>query len=186
MNEFIEFIKKNSLFYKINLNLKENLNAIEQVIIKEYSKNEIIYSPGEKAQYIYFVLQGEIGIFSIQNHQPFSIHKQGSFFGEVSLLSGEAHSSRAKALISSKLGLLPGNAFLELLNLNSEFAVDFLKILSSRFRENLNKKNQITSGRIFGCMYPEIPERNFFMIQLFGEITKREIHGKVLVMYFKL
>ncbi len=196
--EVIYFFKKNPIFERINLADKKILQLLYNIEIYEFPKHTIIYKKNQFANYVYLVLSGEVGIFSlkdfadtnnieklIENSELISIHRKGSIFGEVSFLSGETHSSTAITLTKSKIGFLPGNVFLDLLKKNPPFAIEIIRLLSSRFRENIGKEQSHHLGKVISCLYPEIPKRILFMIKSISYIAKKELNESVVVLYFQ-
>lgn len=198
--EILYFFKRNPIFESLNLADKGILDLICQIKIKEYPKNEILYEKDQIANYVYFVISGEIGIYSIkskdisnsQNLNEFlekqkllSIHRKGSIFGEVSFLSGETHSSTAITLTKSKIGLIPGKIFLELLNRDINFTMKIIKLLSTRFRQKIGDEHFLHIGKIISCLYPEIPKRVIYLIRSISEICKKELKEPIVVLYFQ-
>lgn len=197
--EVIYFFKKNPIFGSINLTDKAIQKLLVNLEVYEFSKHTILYKKDQLANYVYLVLSGEVGIFSfkesfstleiekaIENAEILSIHRKGSIFGEVSFLAGETHSSTAITLTKSKIGFIPGNVFLELLNTNPPFAREMIRLLSSRFREKIGKEHSLHMGKIISCLYPEMPKRIIFMIRSISYIAKKELGELIAVLYFQL
>lgn len=64
------------------------------------------------------------------------LHKEGDFFGSVSLLQNEKYTSTATALEESEIFIIPKDDFFSLLYKNAEVARKFIEILSNNLLEN--------------------------------------------------
>lgn len=196
MKEFVNLIKKNPLFENLAISSKKIQKLLSNIIVKEYPKNTVIYKKGQLAENVYLVLSGEVGIYSfdtsiidstnLTNNETnlLSIHGKGSIFGEVSFLAGETHSSTAICLTKCKIAQIPGNIFLEILEMDHQIAIKVIKLLSSRFRQRIGSRETPHIGKIFSCLYPYIPERNIKMIRTIAYTSCKEIHEPILVIYF--
>jgi len=187
MKDLVSFIKKNPLFENLNISNKKIQKLLSKIFIKEYPKNTIIYEKYQTAEYVYLVISGEVGIFFNYNNQKkelYSIHGKGSIFGEVSFLAGETHSSTAVCMTKCKIAQIPGDVFLQILEEDHNMAIKVIKLLSSRFRQRIGNQEIPHIGKIFSCIYPDLPSRNFKMIRTLAYTTFKEIQDSVIVLYF--
>ncbi len=201
MNEIVNFLKKNPLFSSLNFTNKKVQKLISRISIKEFPKYTKIYEEGQLAENIYIVLSGEVGIYASTKNfnidlkqeneelqsdsQLISVHGKGSIFGEVSFLAGETHSSTAISLTKTKILMIPGIIFLEFLELDHQLSKNLIHLLSSRFRQRIGNIEAPHIGKIFSCLYPDLPHRNFMMIRTLSYVAYKEMKESVVVLYFR-
>lgn len=116
--------------------LKE-LSATKDV--RHYRKKDIIFTEGAYPKGVYFIDKGKVKIFH-KNDQGkeliSSLHKEGDFFGFLSLLKGEKYNHSAAVLEDAEIYMIPQEDFFSLIYKNSEVARKFIGILSDNLIEN--------------------------------------------------
>ncbi len=113
--------------------LSQELNA------RIYKKKEHIYKEGSYPRGIYFVNKGKVKIYKtneLGKELITELHKDGDFFGYLSLLQNEKHTSSAVAFEEAEIYMIPKEDFFSLIYKNAEVSRKFIEILSNNLREN--------------------------------------------------
>lgn len=111
----------------------------EERDIRVYKKKDDIYIEGTFPKGVYFVNKGKIKIHRANEAGKeliTELHKEGDFFGYLSLLQNEKYTSTATALEESEIFIIPKDDFFSLLYKNAEVARKFIEILSNNLLEN--------------------------------------------------
>ena len=139
---------------------------------KKISKNNILYTEGDTAFYLYFILSGKIKIFKTNEwgkEYIIDIYKEGDFLDYVAILEDSYHSESAIAIENTEVALIPKQDFLQLLSSNNEVAMKFMKLMSrnsSDLGEKLLKlaydsaRKRVAEAIIFVSRKYEIEGRN--------------------------
>jgi len=136
----IDFLKKNPLFYSLT---PEDFQLVqEKIIIKNFRKNEIILREENTNEFMYIILDGEGK--AIQTTEKgkeilITMHQQGDFFGELSLIDGKTAPATIYATKNSTVALISKRDFYSLLYSRSRVLDNLLNILCARLRESLKK-----------------------------------------------
>lgn len=91
---------------------------LDKMMYKKYKSNQTIYYQGECADYVYLIKEGRVRLstFSIDGReQALTIVEDGSLFGELSIIDGEANFATATAVIDSSIYLIEKTYFKALL-----------------------------------------------------------------------
>lgn len=110
----------------------------EERDVRIYKKKDDIFMEGSYPKGIYFVNKGKVKTY--QTHEAgkeliTELHKEGDFFGYISLLQDEKYSSSATALEDSEIFMIPKEDFFSLLYENVEVSRKFIEILSNNLFE---------------------------------------------------
>ena len=147
---------------------------LAQVELRRYNKGEVIYAPGAASRFIYLVRDGEVHIRrtaaspggrnsgagpDAEGPQLIGIHGRGSLFGEVSFMTGEAHSSYAVASLDTGIFAIPGEAFAGLMTAEASVGSAMAELLSQRLRQSLASTPSESPAHIHVLFYPEDPTR---------------------------
>lgn len=111
----------------------------EEREVRIYKKKDDIYKEGNYPKGVYFVSKGKVKIYQTSESGKeliTELHKEGDFFGYVSLLQDEKYTSSATALEDSEIYMLPKEDFFSLIYKNAEVSRRFIEILSNNLREN--------------------------------------------------
>lgn len=129
------------------------------------------------------VRDGEVHVTHTQGgiRKFIGIQGRGSIFGEVSLLTGQPHSSDATAALDSKLFVIRGDTFLSLMSEEPILGHNLSVLLSKRLRTNINERIE-SPARIHCFVYPEDPERGSFLAWHIAHSLPGESTGSVLVL----
>jgi CRP/FNR family transcriptional regulator, cyclic AMP receptor protein len=79
-------------------------------------RGEVIHRPGQPAENLYLVLEGEVGLSLLGSKGRalrLMVLAQGEFFGVNALVPGWRHVSHASALHNSRVGEIPARTFVE-------------------------------------------------------------------------
>ena len=153
LNAIESRLKKNDILKKeftknlqgINdfINDANSIDALKQLSkdrdVRVYKKKDDIYREGSFPKGIYFVSKGKVKIYQSNEHgKEFitELHKEGDFFGYLSLLKDEKYSSSAATLEDSEIYMLPKEDFFALIYKNAEVSKKFIEMLSNNLLDN--------------------------------------------------
>lgn len=111
----------------------------EERDVRIYKKKDDIYKEEGYPKGIYFVSKGKVKIYQASESGKeliTELHKEGDFFGYLSLLQEEKYASSATALEDSEIYMIPKDDFFSLLYKNAEVSRRFIELLSNNLREN--------------------------------------------------
>ena len=111
----------------------------EEREIRIYKKKDDIYKEGAYPKGIYFVSKGKVKTYQtnqLGKELITELHKEGDFFGYISLLQEEKYSGSATALEDSDIYMIPKEDFFSLIYKNAEVSRKFIEILSNNLLEN--------------------------------------------------
>ncbi|MFL5753795.1 MAG: response regulator [Bacteroidia bacterium] len=146
-------LKKNELLKKefnrsiegINDFISEakGINSLEQLSaereVKLYKKKEDIYREGTFPKGIYFISKGKVKTYKTNEAGKeliTGLHKEGDFFGYLSLLTDEKYTSTATALDEAEICMIPKDDFFSLIYKNAEVSRRFMSLLTDNILEN--------------------------------------------------
>lgn len=107
-----------------------------------FKKKEYVFVEGEQPKYVYFVDKGLVKTFKANAEGKeliTGLHRNGDFFGFVSLLENKPNNESAIILKESNIYMIPQQDFLTLIYGNKEIARKFLSMLASNLYEAENK-----------------------------------------------
>ncbi len=110
----------------------------EERDVRLYKKKTDIYKEGSFPKGVYFVNKGKVKTYQtneIGKELITELHKEGDFFGYLSLLQDEKYTSSATALEDSEIYMIPKEDFFSLIYKNSEVSKRFIEILSNNLKE---------------------------------------------------
>ena len=118
--------------------------ALEWTIFYEKNcckKNETIFEAGAKADSVYLVVSGEIGIFLPTNNsdKPDFILGENEIFGEMGVIDKSLRAGRADALSDVNLIKISQNEFNDKLSKSDPFITGLTRVLVARIRDLLKK-----------------------------------------------
>ena len=135
----------NSAEYLRSVSILSDLTDAERVSIAikmtpySYSKGEFIVMEETEGQQCYFITHGSVKITRSSKEGReviLAILTAGEFFGEMSLLDGEARSANVLALEETKVLALNGNDFMATLEEYPRVSIQLLKELTIRLRKS--------------------------------------------------
>src|SRR5690606_26429806 len=106
----------------------------------EFAEDEMIFKPGDTSDKLYIVLSGSVDIaYPLLKSAPAELHvgtvNPGSYFSEVSLLTGNLHVHTARAKAPTKVAYLSCEVVTELLD-QPVFTLPLARDLATRFQLN--------------------------------------------------
>ena len=154
---------------------------------KDVTTNTRLFNKGETGDAMYLIETGRVRI-SIRDEENKEITltelAQGDFFGEMSLIDGRQRSADATVIDSSRLAILPRQAFLSFVRGNPDVALGMLAALSDRLR----RTDELLRSRVSRNVNEEQERRSTMadraadMIAEFGGSWKFIIASMVLIL----
>lgn len=103
--------------------------------IKEFSKGSVIYEPGMKPRFVYFIKKGEVRMVTVNEEgKEFiqGIFKAGQYFGEPALLADRPYLAYTIVNKHAEIILVSKIDFLNLLKEDADFSMNLITVLSNR------------------------------------------------------
>ena len=131
---------------------------MKKIVVK---KNETIFESGAKADSVYLIVSGEIGIFLPTNNsdKPDFILGENEIFGEMGVIDKSLRAGRADALSDANLIKISQYEFNDKLSKSDPFITGLTRVLVTRIRGLLKKtttqKNVTKSDIETGNQDPE-------------------------------
>lgn len=113
---------------------KEMLQKVMQ--IKNYRKNEAIFTEGTIPNGIFFLKEGKVKKYKVDNdgrEQIIYIYNAGEFFGYSAVLSNDSYGDTTQAIEGSVIAFISKENFLNILDKSEVFSKLLLKSLSHEF-----------------------------------------------------
>ena len=187
------FLKRIELFKDLNDNQLEAV--IEKISVENFPINSMVFSENNMRENLSIIYEGEVELFKSTPYggeKRLSIFGKYDFLGEGALMDDSPHSTSARATINSIILRLSRNKFKELINEQSETALDILakiarvisRRMSSANTRAVNLAAQYQSGRtrsehdLLGSR--EVPHEFYFGIQTLRAIENFNISGVTL------
>ena len=104
-------------------------------------KNETLFEAGDKADSVYLIVSGEIGIFLPTNKsdKPDFILGENEIFGEMGVIDKSLRAGRADALSDVNLIKISQHEFSDKLSKSDPFITGLTRVLVARIRGLLKK-----------------------------------------------
>ena len=111
---------------------------MKKIVVK---KNETIFESGAKADSVYLIVSGEIGIFLPTNNsdKPDFILGENEIFGEMGVIDKSLRAGRADALSDANLIKISQYEFNDKLSKSDPFITGLTRVLVTRIRGLLKK-----------------------------------------------
>lgn len=136
----IDCLKKNCLFS--SLTLKELHSVRGKIILKNFTKNDIILREEQTNEFMYIILDGAAKVVQTTDAGKeiiVTMHKSGDFFGELSLIDGKTAPAAVRATKDSLIAIISKQEFFSLLLSQNKVLENLLQILCGRIRESMKK-----------------------------------------------
>ena len=133
----IELLKTVSLFW--DLDIAELGYISEKMVSKKFKNGNLIFLEETKGENLFFVVEGSVKVTRLSKDGReviLAMLNAGDFFGEMSLLDGEARSANVIALEKTEVLSLNRDDFLVVLNDYPKIAIQLLKEMTSRLRKS--------------------------------------------------
>ena len=142
--------------YSFLSNVSEaGINALaEKARTISYPKNGIIISEGSAGNALYIIISGKVRVYTcdddnINKQITLRIQGSGSYFGEVSLLTGEARSASVITLDKTVCAVISKDNFLFWLDQYPSAAVYFLTSVSGKISELTKRFRQMAFKDVY-------------------------------------
>ena len=183
LQDKLAIVKRIPLFASCS---EEQLHLVaERSRLVEYKKGEHVYEEGNRAEAFYIVGSGRLHVFTlVDGHkQIYTVLHNGDTFGEISLLTGEAHSATVEALNDTLVLQLEKRDFDEILNRIPSLVLYLSRLLSKRLRTKAHPGGvgEATVVAIYSAA--KGVGRTVFAVTL-ATLLKRETQGEVVVVDF--
>ncbi|MFL3007468.1 MAG: Crp/Fnr family transcriptional regulator [Candidatus Neomarinimicrobiota bacterium] len=133
----IELLKTVSLFWDLN---KIELGHIsDKMVSKKFQNGNLIFLEESEGKNLFFVVEGSVKVTRLSKDGReviLAMLNAGDFFGEMSLLDGEARSANVIALEETEVLSLKRDDFLVVLHDYPKIAIQLLKEMTSRLRKS--------------------------------------------------
>lgn len=109
-----------------------------------YNAGSYVFKKGDPGESLFVVTHGEVEI--IVNGQVVEQLGEGELFGEMALIDGVARSADAVAVKDSEIMEIDETRFKYMTQNNPDFALDVLRVITSRLRERIYDLEKLRSG----------------------------------------
>lgn len=101
---------------------------------RPYAPGELVIREGDRGQELFIVLQGELVVFLRHDGQEVQVARldPGSFFGEMSVMTGEPRTASVRALTQTQLLVVDKGAFEQILETAPQLAERISEVLAER------------------------------------------------------
>jgi CRP/FNR family cyclic AMP-dependent transcriptional regulator len=100
--------------------------------VDEYDAENIIYSAGDPAKVMYFILAGEVNL-SLQD-KLLATEKAGDIIGEMAIIKSATHCATATAVSEVKLARLSRKQLKQLIKDNNSFSIHVMAAMARRLK----------------------------------------------------
>lgn len=154
----ISVLQKVPIFGTLDAHDLERIVAVTHQ--RSYRKDSVILIEEEVGHTMFIVMGGLVKISRISEDGKeviLAVMGKGDFFGELSLLDGQARSANVTVLKDSEMLLIHRDDFLPLLKEFPQIAIELLKVLAGRLRKSdtqiksLSLKNAV--GKVAGTLH---------------------------------
>lgn len=133
----ISYLKFIPLFSELS---DDDLRAIAKVSVRHsFRKDNMVLIEEEVGSTMFIILEGRVKISRISDEGReviLSIMSEGDFFGEMSILDGQARSANVVTLDDSTILVIHREDFLQMLHDFPQIAINLLKELAHRLRRS--------------------------------------------------
>lgn len=118
----------------------DDLRSISKVAVKQnFRKDNMVLIEEEVGSTMFIILDGRVKISRISDEGReviLSIMSEGDFFGEMSILDGQARSANVITLEDSSIMIIHREDFLQMMHDYPQIAINLLKELAHRLRRS--------------------------------------------------
>ncbi|MBI4683519.1 MAG: Crp/Fnr family transcriptional regulator [Nitrospirae bacterium] len=135
-NSKSEFLKRTLLFS--SLTDKEIEQLTNNLLVKQFKKNETILYEEDTSEFMYIILLGKVkAVRSTEEGKEIilAVHQAGEFFGEMSLIDGKTTPASVIATENSLVAIISKKDFYSNLLVHQKVSLSLLKIMCSRLRK---------------------------------------------------
>ena len=143
----VDLLRSIPLFASLD---QEELMGLAELLKRQtYSRHDTVFWMHEKGEHLYIVESGTVRIsYTDKEGQETDLAtlREGSFFGELSLIDGGPHSATARAATETVLLKLDRASFYHFLTTHQKLSYALLQVLSQRLRANTAKVGGIVNA----------------------------------------
>ena len=105
------------------------------------NKKSLIFEAGQKADAVYLIIDGDVGIYLPTNNssKPDFILGENEIFGEMGIINNTLRSAKALAISDTNLFKISKNEFNNKLSSCDPFVMGLIKVLASRISNMIKK-----------------------------------------------
>jgi CRP/FNR family transcriptional regulator, cyclic AMP receptor protein len=136
-NHALEALKMVPLFSELRDEVLEKLTLLCQ--LKSFQKDQVILIEEEKGDSFFIIDEGSVKVTRLSEDGREAILAflyEGDFFGELSLLDGEARSANVIAMEKTIVNSINRNDFLDMLEKHPSISIALLRELAQRLRRS--------------------------------------------------
>lgn len=176
INYLIDILKKTEIFVNLPDDIIEEL--ADKLAITDFNNNDYVITKGDLGNSMHLILSGSVKVHD--GEVVLAEMKEGSFFGEFSLLDDEPRSLSVSATAPIKIGTITQTDFSEILNQFPALGKDILKVMLRRLRnqngeiiQNLKKKQNELEALV-EIRTKEIQEKNQKLETMLTELNQTQ------------
>lgn len=144
MKEILQLIWQHDVFANLT---KEELNSLAPIIHRKvYKTQELVFDTNHKANYLFFIESGQLGLTLPNNEHKFL--EKGQLFGEIGIINSDFRTGMVTALEPTKLIAICGTKLFKKEHIQPEIALKIVTALSKRITNYLRSKEQISTKEI--------------------------------------
>lgn len=131
----------------------QRMAVVEQSIVQNYRRNEIIYRIGDEPQYLICVLNGRVKLEKLGvggRMQILRMFRPGDNFGYRSFFAGQHHLTEAVAMDTAQLALVPMDLIKSFCQTNNKLSMYFIKALASDLGNSEERAVNLTQKHVRG------------------------------------
>ncbi len=120
-----------------NLRDSERMTLLDDLRLREYEKDEIIFRQGDESCQVYFVLKGKVRVYKISPsgvETSIDIFSANDVIGELAALDNRPRSATAKAITPVSLLTMSQERFLHHLSALPGVALSLARVLANKLR----------------------------------------------------
>lgn len=131
----------------------ETLSALAQKAKAiKFPKHATIITEGDTTNSLFVILSGKIRVFTSYEEGKevtLLVQQEGSYFGELALLTDEPRSATVETLEKTVCGMISKSDFIQWLNANPQVAISLLGVLSEKIRYLTEKVKQMALSSVY-------------------------------------
>lgn len=119
------------------LSEKDLVTIADDLRLKEYDKDDVIFRQGDESREVYFLLKGKVRIYKISpagGETSIDIFSTSDVFGEFAALDNEPRNATAQAVSPVSLLIMPQDRFLYYLRLLPGLSLNLSRLLAQKLR----------------------------------------------------
>lgn len=143
LREILKVKPKHEEYYSgIPISAENMSKMTDKIVFKKLRKKDMLFSEGDTAKNLYFMVSGKIKLFrtnSLGKEYITQVLKENDFFGYSSLLETNAYDETAVAIEDSEIGSVLKQDFHQLLLSNNTLHEQFTRFVTSHLSEANDK-----------------------------------------------